>query len=179
MRDWTAPLSLSVFSLNWIKPNHNEEACPPSKARSHALDCSLDPINGLFQRVQFLLAGFPENGRITAVVIMAQHIAYTGNRPPWNAILSRLQFFRNAAAGLRQYLKISFNKLTSSSILPETIKIMIRYVGLDILDGFQHMIDIESWLFLHEKTDSASSRISSFTCKSRPSRVTRSTSCPS
>src|ERR1700719_4256292 len=64
--------------------------------RFPARDCADSPGNaagGLFERLQILLAGLPQDGRIRFVVFVAENVADTSDRSPRDMCFAFFQLF--------------------------------------------------------------------------------------
>jgi hypothetical protein len=60
-----------------------------------------------------------------------------------------LKFLGKTAAGLRQNLKISFDKLTRTPIRAKLLEVIPRGIRLDVVDRFENVTDIDCRVFLH------------------------------
>jgi hypothetical protein len=102
---------------NSLTRRHKRSRLRPFRlSATHGADSGTDSANRVFQRLQILLTGFPENGRIRFVVIVTQNVADTGDGLPSDAWLLALQLDRQASAGLGNDLEIPFDQLPRTPV---------------------------------------------------------------
>ena len=72
-----------------------------------------------------------------------------------------------ALSGFKSFVQVSHNTLPRTSISPKPLKIIAGGVSLDVGNGLEHVADVNSRIFLHQNTGSASRSVGP------PGRVSR------
>src|SRR3984885_7995489 len=156
-----------------------DPCCPASHPSFGAGDSGTDAHDRILQRLQVLLASFPEDGWIGIVVIVPQNVTDTGDCAPRDLRFSILVLIGKAPASFRQDLKISLYKLPGPPIPAKPLEVTPRNIRLDIAYRLENVTDVDRRVFVHQNTASVSRRTRLRMAGSSPPLVTTSTLRPS
>src|SRR5580698_6083544 len=115
----------------------------------NAVDAFLYALHGVLERLQVLITGIPENGRIGLVVIVPENVANAGDCSPWDVRLEFLEFFWETTACFGKNLEVSFDKLPRTPIRTKLLEVIPCSVRLDVSDGVEDVTDIDCRILLH------------------------------